>query len=196
MGGKQVHNLTARDKFDMSDMNPFTRVIGDVTDISNMYIHKFYDMVRYWEQKAGFPFLKSKFGQVLGPCCNNGNQITIYIITENGSSVPCRTIIPLTMAKMNTPDATSQRVIFDNLIRKKHRDLMNLPPWKIEANEKKKVFHSLLFIPYKDDEVGHHSIPENDVIDMNISRVDAFVNAKVLLLQGEESEGYEGSSLV
>ena len=35
-------------------------------------------------------------------------------------------------------------------------------------------------------------MPENDVIDMNISLVDAFVNAKVSLPQGEESEGYEG----
>ena len=39
-------------------------------------------------------------------------------------------------------------------------------------------------------------MPENDVIDMNISLLDAFVNGKVLLPQGEESEGYEGSSLV
>ena len=39
-------------------------------------------------------------------------------------------------------------------------------------------------------------MPENNVIDMNISLVDAFVNAKVLLPQGEESEGYKGSSLV
>ena len=41
----RVHNLTARDKFDMSNMNPFTQVTGDVADISNMCVHKFYDMV-------------------------------------------------------------------------------------------------------------------------------------------------------
>ena len=42
-------------------------------------------------------------------------------------------------------------------------------------------------------------MPDNDVkgIDMNISLVDAFVNAEVLLPQGEESEGYdERSNLV
>ena len=39
-------------------------------------------------------------------------------------------------------------------------------------------------------------MPENDVIDMNISLVDELMNAKVLLPQGEEYEGYEGNSLV
>ena len=41
----RVHNLTLRDTFDMSNMNPCTRVTGDVADISNICVHKFYDMV-------------------------------------------------------------------------------------------------------------------------------------------------------
>ena len=53
---------------------------------------------------------------------------------------------------MNQPDAKRQRVIFDNLIRKKHGDSMNLPPWVIEANKKlTEINHS--FVPYEDDEV-------------------------------------------
>ena len=72
---------------------------------------------------------------------------------------------------------------------------MNLPPWGVEAKRKLEDYDRS-FVPYEDDEVGPHSMPENDVIDMNISLVDAFVNAEVLLPQGEESEGYEGSSLV
>ena len=58
----RVHNLTARDKFDMSNMNPFTPVAGDVADILNTCVYKFYDMVQYLEQKADFPFPKSKLG--------------------------------------------------------------------------------------------------------------------------------------
>ena len=50
----RVHNLTAKDKFDMSDTNPFTQVIGAVENILNI-VNKFYDMVRYREQKTGFP---------------------------------------------------------------------------------------------------------------------------------------------
>ena len=60
---------------------------------------------------------------------------------------------------------------------------MNLPPWKIEANEKMKAINRS-FILYKDDEIEPHSMPGNDVIGMNISLVDAFVNAKNLLPQG------------
>ena len=102
------------------------------------------------------------------------------------------------MAKMNQPDAKRQRVIFDNLIRKKHEDSMNLLPWVVEAT-KKKAEIDRSFVPYKDDEVEPQSMPKNDVkgLDMNISLVDAFVNAEVLLPQGEESEGYdERSNLV
>ena len=84
----RVHNLTARDKFDTSDMNPFTRVTGDVANILYMCVHKFYDVVRYGEQKAGFPFSKSKLGRFLGPCRNNFNKMTMNIMTKNGSIVP------------------------------------------------------------------------------------------------------------
>ena len=166
-----------------------------MADILNMCVQKFYDMIRYREQKAGFPHQKSKLGRFLGPCRNNGNKMTCNIMTKNGSIVPRRTVIPLTMAEMNQPDAKRQRVIFDNLIRKKHGDSMNLPPWVVEAN-KKKTEIDRSFVPYKDDEVKPRSMPENDVIDMNIFLVDAFVNAKFLLPQWEESEGYERSNFV
>ena len=121
--------------------------------------------------------------------------MNMNIMTSNGSIVPRRTVIHLTMAEINTIDAKMQCVIFDNLIRKKQGALMNLPLWTIEVNGKMKAIdHS--FIPYKDDEVEHHSMTENDFIDMYISLVNAFVNAKFLLPSREESEGYEGSNLV
>ena len=97
----RVHNLTARDKFDMSDMNPFSQVTGDVADILNMCVHKFYDMVRYREQKVGFPLPKSKLGQFLGPCRNNGNEMTLNILTKKGSIVPHCMDVPLAMAEHN-----------------------------------------------------------------------------------------------
>ena len=150
-----------------------------MADILNLCVHKFYYMVQYLEQKAGFPLPKSNFGRFLGPCHNNSDKLTMNIMTENGSIVPCRTIIPLTMAEMNMPDAKRQCVIFDNIIREKHRDSMNLPPWQMEANEKRKD-NDCSFIPYKDDESEPHLIPENDVIDMNVSLVDAFVNADII----------------
>ena len=53
-----------------------------------------------------------------------------------------------------------------------------------------------IFIPYTDDEGEPRFIPENDVIEMNISLVDAFVNVEVLLPQGEESKEYERSNLI
>ena len=104
-------------------------------------------------------------------------------MTVDGSIVPRQTVISLAMAEINTPDAKRQRVIFDNLIRKKHRNSMNLPPQKIEANIKMTAF-DCLFVSYKDDEIEPHFMPENDVIDMNISFVDVFVSVKVLLPQG------------
>ena len=144
-----MHNLTAKDKFDMSDMNPLTRFTGDVADISNMCVHKFYHMVQYRKQKEGFSFPHSKLGRFLGPYCNNEKEMTMNIMTVNGSIDPNCIIIPLTMIEMNTPDERRQRVVFDNLIRKKHGDSM------IDCS----------FIPYKDDKEEPRLMPENDVKD-------------------------------
>ena len=72
---------------------------------------------------------------------------------------------------------------------------MNLPPWAVEADKKVKAI-DCSFLPYKDDELEPRLVPKIDVIDMNISLVDAFVNTELLLPQREESEGYEGSNLV
>ena len=72
---------------------------------------------------------------------------------------------------------------------------MNLSPWQVEADKKLKAIDCSL-MPHKYDESEPRLIPENDVIDMYISLVDAFVNAEVFLPQGEESKGYEGSNLV
>ena len=165
----------------MSNMNLFTWVTIDMVDILNMRVHKSYDMVQYKDQKEGFPLPQSKFGQFLGPCCNNGNNI-MNIMTANGFIVPCCTVIPLIMVEMKTPDAKKKHVIFNNLIRKKHKDSMNLPRWIVEGAKKEKLM-DYSFISYKDDEVEPHSMSENNVIDINISLVDEFMNAKVLFPQ-------------
>ena len=89
----------------MSDMNPSTQVTEDVVDIKNMCVHKFYDMVQYREQKVGFPLPQSKLGRFFGPCCSNGNRMTMNIMISNASIVLHWTVISLIMAKMNTPDA-------------------------------------------------------------------------------------------
>ena len=172
----KVHNLTAKDKFDMSNMNPFTRVTGDVADISNMCIHKFYDMVKFRGQKADFPLPQERLGRFLGPCRNNGNEMAMNILMSNGSIVPRRSVVPLSKADLNMPHERKQRVIFDNLIRKKHGDSMNLPPWVVAANKKKrKVDRS--FIPYEDDEEDPRVIPENNIHELSICLVDALINA-------------------
>ena len=117
------------------------------------------------------------------------------IMTKNGSIVPHRTFIPLTMAKVDMSDMKRQHIISDNLIRKEHGDSMNLSPWQVEADKKLKAIERF-FISYKNGESEPRLIPKNDVIDMNISLVDTFVNAEDFLPQGEESEAYKGSNLV
>ena len=93
----RVYNLTTKGKFNMSDMKPFIQVTGDVADILNMCVHKLYDMVQYREQKAGFPLPQSKLGRFLDLCRNNGNKMTMNIMTSNGSTVLRRIVILLTM---------------------------------------------------------------------------------------------------
>ena len=109
-------------------MNPFSHVTGDIGDILNMCVHKFYDMVQYWEQTVGFPLPQSKLGRYIGPCKKNGNKMAMNILIANRLIVQRNTVIPPTIADLNRPDKKQQRAIFDNLIRKKHGDSMNLLP--------------------------------------------------------------------
>lgn len=121
--------------------------------------------------------------------------MTINIMTENGSIIPCHTVTLLTTADLIMLDMKRQCIIFDNLIRKKHADSMNFSPGIKEATKLKKQVNCS-FIPYKDDIEEPQLVQENNVIDMHVSLVNASVNAKILLPQGEESEGYESSNLV
>ena len=102
-----MHNLTAKDKFDMSDMSLFTWVKGDVADILDMCVHKYYDMIQVREKKTGFPLLQSKLGRFLGPCRNNDNMMTMNILTSTGAIVPRRTVILLTATDLNMLDENS-----------------------------------------------------------------------------------------
>lgn len=111
----------------------------------------------------------------------------MHIIIANGLIVPFHTIIILTEADLNMPDRKRQCIIFNNLTRKKHGDFLHLPPWVVEAGKKKELI-DFFFILYKDDKEEPRLILENDFIDLHISLVNASVNAKVLLLKGEESE--------
>ena len=96
-----MQNFTAKDKSDVSDINPFTRIAGIVADILDMCVHKFYDMVRFREQMVDFPLPQSKLGRFLGLSRNNGKKMAMHILALNRLIVPCRTVIPLTTADLN-----------------------------------------------------------------------------------------------
>ena len=76
--------------------------------------------------------------------------MTMNILQVNGSIVPLCTNIPLTTINLNMPDMKRQRIIFDNLKKKKYGDSINLPPLVIEADKLKKPI-DCSFVPYKDD---------------------------------------------
>ena len=53
--------------------------------------------------------------------------MTMNILQSNGSMATRCAVTPLVTADFNMPDVKRQQFIFDNLIRKRHGDSMNLP---------------------------------------------------------------------
>jgi hypothetical protein len=174
----RVNNMTAKDLFQLQSMNPHLATTGEEGDISNICVFKFYDWCYYWDQKPGFPLQKRRLGRILGPSKNDGNEMAQYVLKSNGSVVPRRTCQRLSIAETHHPDEIKKRQIFTECIRNKLGDSMTLSP---VSNEK------ATFVPYSDDDEDPRIIPENDISALNISLVDALINAEVSLHQGEES---------
>jgi len=62
-----IHNLTAKDLFELQGQNPMSATLGEEGDISNLCRHGWYDWCYYREQSAPTPMQNEMLGRVLGP---------------------------------------------------------------------------------------------------------------------------------
>ena len=195
----KIFSLTARDLFQLNGTNPHTATFGDEGDISNLCQFDWYQWCWYFDETSAlrFPFQKAALGRCLGPAENEGNEMSQWVLKQNGQVVPRRTLVPLTaeqLAPSNEVEA-KRRADYDADIRSKLGDCMKLPTIVEDSDEDEDPVVEIDdpdFRPYEDDETPPSVMPEADIVDnagrpiCQQSMTDLLVNAEVLLPQGEE----------
>eukprot|EP00980_Cylindrotheca_fusiformis_P019051 scaffold6423_cov89-Cylindrotheca_fusiformis.AAC.1 len=81
----RVHNLTSKDTFKLRGTTPYTTVTGEQGDISNLCQYDWYDWCYFRDQGQAFPFAKERLGRVLGPARGEGNEMSQWILKDNGT---------------------------------------------------------------------------------------------------------------
>ena len=70
----RIHNLTTKNLFPLHGSNPYTDLLHEEGDISNLCQFKFYEWVYHRENNAKFPHNREVLGHVLGPASSEGNE--------------------------------------------------------------------------------------------------------------------------
>ena len=99
----RVHNLTARNLFQLHGSNPHTVLTKEEGDISNLCQYGWYDWCYYRDHTNKFPFGKEVLGRVLGPARGEGNEMAQRILKSNVQVVPRRIHRPLQVAERHSP---------------------------------------------------------------------------------------------
>ena len=139
----RIHNLTAKDLFQLNGQNPHSITLGEEGNISNLCVFGWYEWCYYRDQSELFPLPKEKLGRILGPSKNAGNAMSQWILKDNGQIVPRRTARKLMPEEMNNPVEDRKREIFDNMIREKLGDSLSPPPKPLKDQD---------YVPYSDDD--------------------------------------------
>ena len=87
-----ITNMTANDLFQLQGQTPHFATFGEEGDISNICQFGWYEWVHFWETMEKFPFPAHVLGRCLGPAKNEGNEMTQWVLKQNGKIVPQRTM--------------------------------------------------------------------------------------------------------
>lgn len=80
----RIHNLTARNLFQLKGQNSTSATLGEEGNISNLCVFDYYDWGYFWEQSNSFPEGNEVLCKVLGPSCNVENEMTQWCLKSNG----------------------------------------------------------------------------------------------------------------
>ena len=181
----RIHNLTAKDLFQLEGQNPISMTLGEEGDISNLCNFGWYEWCYSCDGSNDFPYPEEVLGKVLGPAKNAGNEMCQWILKSNGQIVPRRMVRRLSPSEDNNPVEIEKRRVFDECIKNRLGNSISAPPQEVKPE-----FNT--FIPYEDDDEAPRLIPEEDPVDFNGTPVmeqpyyDCLINAEVLLPQGEK----------
>ena len=80
----RVHNLTAKDMFQLRGTNPHAALTKEDGDVSNLCQCKWCNWCCYGDDSNSFPFRKEVLGQVLGSARGEGNAMLQWMLKANG----------------------------------------------------------------------------------------------------------------
>ena len=181
-----ITNMTAKDLVNLRGQTPQFATFGKEGDISNICQLRWYEGVYFREATAKFPFPDNVLGRCLGQARNEGNEMTQWILKQNGKIVPRRTMCRLTQEGLTRPSEIKKRAEFDAAIEKRYGNSFTLPKRRPKDGQGEDESFDLPF-----DEVAP-TIPEADDADsqerpLHVSPdAEVLLNAKVFLPQGEE----------
>ena len=178
-----IHNVIPRPLFQAQGKTPTECTLGISADISNICNFGWYEWV-YYRDFGSFPENKEKLGRVLGPCKNEGSEMSQSILNFKGNVITRRTVRKLRSDELHSESEKQKRASFDDRIRQRLGDSISKPV-KPEPPD---------HVPYSDDyESNPLQLPDdNDPVDENGVAVfekpitDQWINAELNLPQGEE----------
>ena len=88
-----ITNMTAKDLFQLQGQTPHFATFGEEGNISKICQFGWYEWVYFRETTAKSPFPTHVLGRCIGPVNNKGNEMTQWVLKQNGQIVPRRTIL-------------------------------------------------------------------------------------------------------
>ena len=122
-----ITNMTAKNLFQLQGETPHFATFGEEGDISNICQFGWYEWVYCQETEAPFPFPANVLGRCLGPAKNEGNEMTQWILKQNGQIVPRRTVRRLTAEETVRDSEILKRKNFDESIKLQFGDSVSIP---------------------------------------------------------------------
>ena len=95
-----IHNAVPCSLFQCNGLSPHEITFGSQGDISNLCVFGWYEWA-YNRDHGSFPVNKERFGRVLGPLQNEGNEMAQAVLTSTGTVIPRHTLGKLTHAEIH-----------------------------------------------------------------------------------------------
>ena len=124
-----IYQVTAKNLFQLNGTTPHTFTFGTDADISNLCHFGWYEWIYFCENSASFPFQKERLGRCLGPAWNEGNEMSQWVLKDNGKVVSRRSIRRLSAMELapSNEEEHSKQELFSSSIRGLLGDSVSLP---------------------------------------------------------------------
>ena len=178
-----IHNVIPRPLFQSQGKTPTECTLGISSDISNIYHFGWYEFV-YYRDHGSFPENREQLGRVLGPCKNEGSEMSQSILNLKGSIITRRTLRKLRNDEIHSESEKRKRSLFDDQILRKLGDSISKPAKPSPSDH----------VPYySEDEPNSLQLPDdNDPVDKDGRALfekpitDQWIHAELNLPQGED----------